>query len=421
MSKLIDSGSVCRGKEVTAKPEITTDEAQIMAAGVCPACGGSERECFFEIPELPVNCIALSTTREAALNCPKAKIELGFCLQCGAVSNVAFDAGRLTYDASYDNSLHFSPTFQRYADGVASYLVERYHLDGKNVIDVGCGNGEFLSLVCNLGNNRGVGFDPSFIPDRADLEAGKGITIVRDYYSERYAEHAADFLMCRHVLEHVAQPQRFLRSLRAALTGKPDATIFFELPNASFIFQRKGVWDVIYEHCFYYTSGALARLFATCGFDVLNVSETFEGQYLCLEARVSSQATGLLGDAGGDLNSMRDEIVKFAEEYRGCRRYWQEALGRFSGQGKRVALWGAGAKGAMFLNAFRNVSSLEYIVDVNPHKCGLYIPGTGQKVVSPEFLEQYRPDVLLIVNSNYRAEISRQVSALGLAPALLSV
>jgi SAM-dependent methyltransferase len=401
--------------------EVTTQVPVVRADAACQACGGNEFECFFELPELPVNCIALWATREAALACRKARIELGFCLRCGAVSNLAFDVARLTYDPTYDNSLHFSPTFQKYADQVARHLVDHYDLRGKNIIDVGCGNGEFLSLLCGLGNNRGVGFDPSFIPGRANLEVGKGITIVQDYYSERYAEHAADFLMCRHVLEHVAQPQRFLRSLRAALTGKPDAAIFFELPNASFVFQSNGIWDIIYEHCLYYSSGALARLFSTCGFDVLNVSDSFNRQYLCLEARVSPRETGLLGDAGGDLDSMKDDIIKFADEYRSCRTHWEDALSCFARQGKRVALWGAGAKGAMFLNAFRNVTSLEYIVDVNPHKWELYIPGTGQKVVSPEFLKRYRPDVLLIVNPNYHDEVGRQVSALGIVPDLLSI
>jgi C-methyltransferase C-terminal domain/Methyltransferase domain len=401
--------------------ERTTDASQVMTQAVCAACGGSELDRFFEIRELPVNCIALFRTREAALDCPKAEIELAFCRGCGAVSNLEFDSARLTYDRSYDNSLHFSPTFQKYADEVARDLVECYNLRGKNIIDVGCGNAEFLSLVCGLGDNRGVGFDPTFIAGRADLRAGQGITIIPDYYSERYAEYAADFVICRHVLEHIANPRQFLGSVRTALVEKSDAAIFFELPNASFVFRKTGMWDIIYEHCFYYSPGALARLFSACGFDVCDVSSTFNGQYLCLEARVSSREIGRLGDAGGDLVSMRDDIGKFSEEYRSCRTHWGDTLRRLEGQRKRVALWGAGAKGATFLNALRDVNSIEYIVDVNPNKWGLYIPGTGQRVVGPEFLKQFRPDVLLIVNPNYSAEISGQVRALGIAPELLSI
>jgi FlaA1/EpsC-like NDP-sugar epimerase len=118
---------------------------------------------------------------------------------------------------------------------------------------------------------------------------------------------------------------------------------------------------------------------------------------------------------------MREDIHKFSQDYRSSQTYWEDMLCRFAKDGKRVALWGAGAKGAMFLNAFGNIPSLEYVVDVNPHKWGLYIPGTGQRVVSPEFLTQYRPDVLLIANPNYRDEISRKVSTLGIAPELLSI
>lgn len=395
-------------------------EMSVAAGTVCPACGGVDLEIFFRLADLPTNCIALCKTREAALNVPRGTIELGFCRHCGAVTNVAFDASKLGYDPSYDNSLHFSPSFQKYADGLAGQLVRQYNLRGKSIIEVGCGNAEFLSLICGLGGNRGIGFDPSFIPGRADLNAGQGITIVRDYYSEQHAEYKADFVICRHVLEHIPTPQEFLRTMRGVLAGN-RAAIFFEIPDASFVFQNKGIWDVIYEHCFYYSAGALGRLFSACGFDVQNVSSTFNGQYLCLEGRVSPNETGVLGDAGGDLNSMRDDVRKFSGEYDSNLRYWEEMLGRLSEEGKRVVLWGAGAKGAMFLNAFRNTGLLEHVVDVNPHKCDLYVPGTGQRVVSPEFLKQYGPDAIIIANPIYRDEISRQLSTLGIMPALVSI
>jgi SAM-dependent methyltransferase len=396
-------------------------EVPVPAETVCPACGGVDLGIFFQLPDLPTNCIALRETREAALQVSKGVIKLGFCGRCGAVSNILYDASRLEYDPTYDNSLDFSPRFQQYTDELARELVARHHLRGKSIIEVGCGNGEFLSMVCRVGGNRGIGFDPAFIPGRADLKAGEGIRIVRDYYSERYAEYRADFVICRHVLEHIATPQQFLHSMRASLAGNSGAPIFFEVPNGSFVFQNKGIWDVIYEHCFYYSAGALARLFSTCGFDVQNVSSRFDGQYLSLEARVSLRDTGAFDDPGGDLNSMEHHVRTFAQEYESKLRYWRVALGGFAEQGKRVVLWGAGAKGAMFVNAFRSLQSVEYVVDVNPHKWGLHIPGTGQEVVNPTFLKQYQPDALLIANSIYREEIERQLSDLGIRPTLFSI
>lgn len=387
----------------------------------CPACGSDELECFFTIPQTPLNCVALRPTRDSALNTPTGRIELGFCTACGAVSNIAFDPKLVDYDESYDNSLHFSPTFRKYANRVARDLVERYNLHGKNVIDLGCGNAEFLTLICALGDNRGVGFDPSFIRGRANLEAGKGVTIVQDYYSEAYAEHAADFVICRHVLEHIPNPKEFLSSVRGALRENPEAAVFFELPNASFTFQNSGIWDILYEHCVYYNSGALARLFSACGFDVLNVSETFDGQYLGLEGRLSSGQNGVLGDSTGELSSLRTDMLRFADAFRCEYARWKKTLDRFAAEDKRVVLWGAGAKGAMFLNAMGDASSIGYVVDVNPHKSGMYIPGTGQEVVNPEFLKQYRPDVVLLANPNYRDEIGRQIAAMDITPDLLSI
>jgi SAM-dependent methyltransferase len=402
------------GEKMGPQQEVTKQAVQIPPA-VCSACCG-ELVRFFDMAETPTNRVTLRATRESALNCRTGRIELGFCEACGAISNMAFDAARVDYDPIYDNSLYFSPAFQKYSEEVARDLVERYDLHGKKVIEIGCGKAEFLAQVCALGNNHGTGFDPSFVPGNVNLEVGQGIAVIPDFYSERYGHCAADFIICRQVFEHIANPRPLLESVRRAFASNSDAALFFEVPSASFIFQKQSFWDILYEHCFYYSSGALARLFSSCGFDVLRVSETFGGQYLCLEARPCCGTVGSMNDAGDDLHSMRRDIQQFANAFRHHCSHWEKMLDCFSAEGKRIVVWGAGTKGTLFLNTFRDIGSLEYIVDVNPRKWGLYIPGSGQKVVSPEFLKEYRPNILLIMNANYYDEISRQVSSLGLAP-----
>jgi SAM-dependent methyltransferase len=397
-----------------------TRVAERSGASACPGCGRAALERFFQLGAVPVNCISLWPTRRGAMECSQGPIELGFCLGCGAISNLAFDINRLTYDGNYDNSLHFSPRFRQYADETAAYLVARYDLRGKDIIDVGCGNGEFLSMLCQRGENRGVGFDPSFIAGRADTAAGRGVTIVPEYYAEAHQAYPADIVICRQVLEHIPLPQPFLRGIRQALRQRSNAAVFFEVPNASFVFQHNGIWDIIYEHCFYYTAPAIARLFSACGFDVLSVRETFEGQYLCVEARPSASTTGSL-PGEGDIGAERDAVRHFGEQYRARLTEWDAMLRRLTREDKRIALWGAGAKGAMFLNAFRHSAPLDYIVDVNPHKHGMHIPGTGQQVVSVQFLKNYQADVLLIMNANYRDEIALQLSGLGLSPELICI
>ena len=69
----------------------------------------------------------------------RGDIELVACTRCSMLRNVAFDEGLVDYEGSYDNSLHFSPTFQRYADDLARRLVERYRIRNGDVVEIGSG------------------------------------------------------------------------------------------------------------------------------------------------------------------------------------------------------------------------------------------------------------------------------------------
>jgi SAM-dependent methyltransferase len=390
---------------------------QISAPVKCPACGGAQAKVFFELPSVPVNSITLWASYEEAVRCPAGAIELTFCSHCGAIYNQAFNRSALTYDSRYDNSLHYSQAFQRYAEELADQLIARFDLHGKDVIEVGCGKGDFLALLCQRGGNRGLGFDPTYEHDRVDTSAGQGFGVTRDFYSQAYAEQPADFVCCRHVLEHISDPRPFLSDIRRGISHRTNCGVFFEVPNASFTLYRMGIWDIIYEHCFYYTAPSLQHLFTLSGFDVLNMYEAFGGQYLCLEAKPAVDAcNAVVSESGQEMVALSSAVDAFAERYQQQIADWRHTLGILRDAAKRVALWGAGAKGATFLNALRDVSGVEYIVDVNPHKHGRFVPGTGQKVVAPEFLREYQPDLIVITNPNYETEIRRAVAKLDLTP-----
>ena len=385
--------------------------------GPCPACEGSRSRVFFELGPVPVNCISLCPTPQEAERCPRGSIQLAFCADCGAIYNQAFNSQLLDYDRRYDNSLHFSPSFQRYAEELAERLIARYDLHNKDVIEVGCGKGEFLALLCSRGANRGLGFDPAYEPGRVDTRVGEGFRVIPDYYSERYTEYPADFLCCRHVLEHIITPRSFLGDIRHALRNRTTCAVFFEVPSAGAVFEGMGIWDIIYEHCFYYNPGSLERLFTECGFKVFATYDSFQGQYLCLEARAAIGAGAAeCSRANSWERASFGTLERFGDDY--CRRkqYWHEQLETLASAGKRVVVWGSGAKGATFLNALREVSRIEYVVDMNPYKQGMFVPGTGQEVVAPQFLQRYAPDLVLITNRNYESEIRREVTELGLRP-----
>jgi hypothetical protein len=95
-------------------------------------------------------------------------------------------------------------------------------------------------------------------------------------------------------------------------------------------------------------------------------------------------------------------------------------LARWRQDGRHVAAWGAGAKAVGFLNMLKDREVISRVVDINPHKQGRYLAGTGQKIVPPGTLAADPPDVIVIMNPVYRKEIVEQVSALGLSPELIA-
>jgi SAM-dependent methyltransferase len=384
-----------------------------MAQQYCPVCHHDDMTDFIELKDLPIHCNLLWPSREAAQQAPKGDIRLGFCQVCGMIYNRSFDPSRMQYTQAYENSLFFSPHFQAYAQEQAAQLIERYQLRDKNVLEIGCGKGEFLSLLCQGGQNRGVGFDPSYDGRSADSGMRENITIIRDFYSEAYAEYAADFICCRQVLEHLRHPCDFLWQLRRTIGDRRDTVVFFEVPNVLYTLQDLGIWDIIYEHCSYFSAPALTRLFQATGFTVLQAYPAFDGQYLCLEA-IPVAEDALSGAAVPEkLGRILGDVVAFGENYRNKVKTWNGRLSRLFAAGNRIVVWGAGSKGVTFLNAIENGERIHCVADVNPHKQGKYVAGTGQEVVSLEEIARLRPDTILVMNPIYKDEIWAKMSELG--------
>ena len=369
-----------------------------------------------DIPNVPVHCNRLWPSREEALSAPRGDMELTFCNDCTHVFNASFDPKLVEYSPGYENSLHFSPRFQEYAQALAGRLVKDYDLFGKKVIEIGCGRGEFLAMLCDLGQNQGVGFDPSASPGpQSDFGYGN-VSIVKDYYSERYSDEDPDLVCCRHVLEHVQNPVEFLGSITRTLGQSSEAVLFFEVPNVMFTLKDLGIWDLIYEHCSYFTLQSLQTLFRSVSCEVLRSESTFMDQFLCLEAACQDRRESGISKPHLDASAVSSYVAGFADNYRETLAQWRSFFDRELPAGAKVAVWGAGSKGVTFLNALNLTDQVQCVVDINPAKQGLYVPGTGQQVVSPPEMEDDPPEAIVIMNPVYQSEIKTMVAELGLTP-----
>ncbi len=386
----------------------------------CPICGSGAVYHFMDIQQAPVYCNVLWDTREAAIAAPRGDIALGYCPACGHVYNYAFDSSLMDYSQEYENSLHFSERFQQYANDLATRLIERYDLRGRNIIEIGCGKGDFLRQICRLGSNRGIGFDKSFVPDPVRDALDPNVRFVVDFFGAAYAHEPADLIVCRHVLEHIERPRAFIEDLLRVI-GDRQPVVYFEVPNALWTLRDLGIWDIIYEHCSYFSPASLVHLFETAGFETLDVREEFGGQFLAIEARPASDGVSLSAQARLDFDRMMRDVTAFGDNYRAKVAHWRARLGDLASQRRRAVVWGAGSKGVTFLNVFRDQGAIEYVVDINPRKQGKYVAGSGQRVVEPAFLRSYEPDVVIVMNAIYIDEIRRMLAALGVAAAVESV
>ncbi|MBD3314225.1 MAG: methyltransferase domain-containing protein, partial [Chitinivibrionales bacterium] len=318
---------------------------------VCRACEAPHGRHCITLSSVPVHCNIRCHTRKIALDVPRADMHVGFCHQCGHLHNHAFQSHLVRYDAPYENPLHHSELFRRFSSELAHYLVDTYDLHGKTIAEIGCGDGRFLEELCTLGGNQGIGFEPSHVGRPHATAQNPHVRMINSYFTDQHHEIEADFICCRQVLEHLESPRRILEAVRKAATVRPSCTVFFEVPDARYTLVDLGVWDLLYEHCNYFTNESLANLFESSGFNVLDIRRMFGGQYLGIEARVSSvpktHRSPLVENRVNDLSGLVD---KFVEHYHEKKGHWIHLLHRLRAQGKRVVVWGSGSKGTMFLN-----------------------------------------------------------------------
>lgn len=352
--------------------------------------------------------------RETALAQPKGKLDLALCVECGFVGNLAFRPELLDYSAEYESTQAGSARFQSYARWLAGNWIERYGLSGRRILEIGCGSGEFLSLICSMGNNRGIGFDPAYVSSR-EVADGR-VEFRNELYGEAHRDIAADFICCRHTLEHIAPVADFLAMLRRNQEGRERVVVAFEVPDLERILTHGAFWDLYYEHCSYFTMLSLENLFRRLGFDVLRLERVYDDQYLAIEAKPNG--CGEANDRRAELVGLADAVDAFSMRVSRDIQHWRDEIRAWRRRGRRIALWGSGSKAAGFISTLGIVDEIEAVVDINPRKHGKYMPGCAAPIVAPERLKEIAPAIVILMNPVYREEIARDLARLGIHPEL---
>ena len=152
----------------------------------------------------------------------------------------------------------------------------------------------------------------------------------------------------------------------------------------------------------------------------MNIDTDFNGQYITIEARpINSQKAFELQKESG--SGLEDLVNDFSYKIKTKLIKWRQRLSRLHLEGKKTILWGGGSKALAFLTALNVNGEIQHVIDINPHRQNTYMPKIGQRILSPEVLEAYNPDAVIIMNDIYIDEIRKKLETMNLYPQLLTL
>jgi hypothetical protein len=227
----------------------------------------------------------------------------------------------------------------------------------------------------------------------------------------------ADLLVCKMTLEHIPAVGHFAAlCARVARNSAPGMGLFIQVPDSLRILRDIAFEDIYYEHCCYFTEVSLRALFARHGFAAEAVWRDYDGQYLGLLARYTGQDAA--AEDPGEVAAIARLGAGFAAAHSAKLDAWRRRLA----DAGRVVVWGSGSKGVTFLGALgAGATAVSHVVDINPHRQGMYMVGSGHPIVAPEALRQLRPDTVVVMNRVYLEEVGATLTELGLAPQLIAL
>ncbi|CAG0990935.1 methylation protein EvaC [Rhodocyclaceae bacterium] len=344
------------------------------------------------------------------------------CEQCWLAQTEDFARADDLFDAEYAYFSGFSSSWLAHCERYVSDMAARFGLGaGSHVVEVAANDGYLLQYV----KARGIpctGIEPT--ASTAAAARARGIPIVEDFFGVRLAKELAaqgrqaDLMAANNVLAHVPDINDFAAGFAHLL--KPQGVATFEFPHLMRLVAENQFDTIYHEHFSYLSLGTVSRIFAAAGLAVFDVEElpTHGGSLrvyaqradggrqprsgrvdalLRREAQAGMLETAFYADFQARADKVKNDFLAFLLEMKR--------------EGKRVAAYGAAAKGNTLLNyAGVRPDLIPFVVDRNPAKQGKYLPGSRIPIVGEERLKEARPDCIVLLPWNLREEVMAQLA-----------
>lgn len=352
----------------------------------CRLCGAARLRGVLTLENAPRNIQRLLTERDLAADRPLS-LEVYQCDECG-FAQLLEELDSDYYDDYLMTTSH-SPQMRAYQRDQAHAFVATFALASRRVIEIGCGDGNYLTYLLESGV-QAVGLEPS--AKARSIAQANGLAVTGGYLGRGTPADGSpyDAFVTRQVLEHVADINGFLQGIRQSLTT--GAAGLVEVPSLEKAVEFGRFYDFFPDHLNYFSALTLRHVLHRNGFEVIDVSPGMQGEYHV--ALVRKSATPDFAKLARATNSTVHALDRFLTEQRS--------------RGRRVAVWGAGGKGITLL-AVARAHDLAYVIDSDPGKLGRFTPVSHFPIVPPEALLTDPVDAIILTALAYRDEILRQL------------
>jgi len=385
----------------------------------CRSCGHAELQPILSLGKTP---LANALLTEAQLDQPEDTypLDLVFCSHCTLVQiTETVPPEKLFCEYLYLSS--FSETLLKHAEALAAHLTETRRLNENSLVVEVASNDGYLLQYYQRARVPVLGIEPA--RNIAEIAAERGISVVNDFFSAGLAKELAsangraDVIHAHNVLAHVADLNDVVAGFATLL--KPNGVAVVEVPYVKDLIEQCEFDTIYHEHLCYFSLTALNHLFRRHKLTITDVEHhDLHGGTLRIYAshttnaadRRSLLSTILDQEARSGLGQL-DFYRDFGARVESLRRDLVALLSQLKTEGKRIAAYGASAKGSTLLNYFQlGPDVLEFVVDRSTVKQGYYTPGTHLPIYAPEKLLADMPDYVLLLTWNFASEILAQQS-----------
>jgi SAM-dependent methyltransferase len=393
-----------------------TDAA--IATVSCRSCNAHDLKLILSLGRTPL-ANSLLPAAQLAADAETYPLDLVFCPACTLVQiTETVPPEKLFREYLYFSS--FSDTMLSHAQALADQVIKTRNLNGDSlVVEIASNDGYLLQYYQQKGIAV-LGVEPAVNIARVARDE-RGIPTLSEFFNDQLAERLsregqqASVVHANNVLAHVADLNGFVRGLRVLLRDEGVAII--EVPYVKDMIERTEFDTIYHEHLCYFSLTALHRLFARHGLGIHDV-EPLDIHGGSLRLFVGKEREGI-----DESKRVRDTLESeaawgvarfdFYEAFRArverLRTEVLTLLSRLKSEGKRIAVYGASAKGSTLLNYFGiGRETIDFVADRSTVKQGLFMPGTGLPICEPERLLQAMPDYVLLLTWNFAAEILAQ-------------